>query len=249
MNSVTIERLPALGYACAEAFNTLCTNLTFSGEHVRKILITSTFAHEGKSFVSMNIARTLAKLGKTVVLVDADLRRSAISGDYSLKFYDGYNYGLAHMLAGMAAENDVIYKTNLDNVWLVPVGRTVSNSLPLLNSPRFGAFLDNLANTVDYVIVDTPPLGTIIDAAQIAKYCDGSLITVGYNTVRRQELISVKAQLEQTGCPVLGTVLNQVDLDSYVSRKYYNKAYYAKDESPLSNKHGEGKKKRDKHGK
>ena len=92
--------IATLGYACAEIFNTLCTNLTFSGEHIRKIMITSTFAHEGKSIIAMNIMRTLAKFGKTVVLVDADLRCSAIARDYNLKFYDEYKFGLAHMLAG-----------------------------------------------------------------------------------------------------------------------------------------------------
>lgn len=247
MNNITIENFPALGYACAEAFNTLCTNLTFSGEHIRKIMITSTFAHEGKSFIAMNIMRTLAKFGKTVVLVDADLRRSAIVSNYNLKFYDEYKFGLAHMLAGMASENDIVYKTDIPNAWLVPMGRSVSNSLPLLNSPKFSDFLDSLARTVDYVIVDTPPIGTVIDAAQIAKYCDGALIAVGYNTVRRQELINVKEQLEQTGCPVLGTVLNQVDLDNYVSRKYYNKTYYSNEYEYIpSKKHVEEKNKRDK---
>ena len=69
MNSLTFSKFPALGYASAEAFNTLCTNLSFSGENVRKIMITSSHAGEGKSMVSMNVMRTLAKLGKTVVLV------------------------------------------------------------------------------------------------------------------------------------------------------------------------------------
>lgn len=244
MNSISIENFPPLSYASAEAFNTLCTNITFSGEHIKKIMVTSTFPHEGKSFVSMNIMRTLAKLGKTVVHVDADLRRSAISNDYKLVYYDDYKYGLTHMLAGMAKEIDVVYKTNIPNAWMVPIGRAVSNSLPLLSSPKFGELLDNLANTVDYVIVDTPPVGTIIDAAQIAKYCDGVLITVGYNTVRRHELIEVKEQLEQTGCPVLGTVLNQVELDDYVSRKYYRKSYYSYDSEYAQNeKHGNKKKK------
>ena len=228
MNNIIINNFPKLGYACEEAFNTLCTNITFSGEHVKKILVTSTFANEGKSFIAMNIMRTLARFGKTVVLVDADLRRSVISSEYDLKYQDEYSFGLAHMLAGMVRENDIIYRTNVPNAWIVPMGRAVSNPLPLLNSPKFGAFLDSLADKVDYVIVDSPPVGTVIDAAQIAKFCDGTLIAVGYNNVRKQELINVKEQLEQTGCPVLGTVLNQVELDSYANRKYYNKSYYYK---------------------
>ena len=87
--------------------------------------------------------------------------------------------------------------------------------------------LDSLAQRADYVIVDAPPLGAIIDAAEIAKSCDGTLIVVNYDGVRRQELVKVKEQLEQTGCPILGTVLNMVKFDNYLSKKYYYKSYYS----------------------
>ena len=78
----------------------------------------------------------------------------------------------------------------------------------------------------DYVIIDAPPVGTVIDAAEIAKYCDGTLVVVNYNTVHRQELIDVREQLEQTGCPILGAVLNMVEMDSFASKKYYYKSHY-----------------------
>lgn len=80
MNQVELTRFPALDYACKEAMNTLCTNLTFVGGMRNRIMITSCNASEGKSFLSMNIMRTLAQLGHSVVLVDADLRRSQICG-------------------------------------------------------------------------------------------------------------------------------------------------------------------------
>ena len=81
------------------------------------------------------------------------------------------------------------------------------------------------------MLVDAPPVGAVIDAAQIAKSCDGILVVVAYNEVRRQELIDAVRQLEQTGCPILGTVLNQVKFDSYMSKKYYYKSHYASYES------------------
>lgn len=228
MKRLEIRRFAALSYAGQEAINTLCTNLSFSGENVKKIMITSSHASEGKSFLTMNIMRTMAKYGKRVAVVDADLRRSYISSEYGLKFDDQeQKYGLAHLLAGMADETNVIYKTNINGAYMVPVGRTVSNPLPLLNSARFGELLDYLAENVDYVLVDAPPVGTVIDAAEIAKSCDGTLIAVNYNEVRRKELIDVKEQLEQTGCPIIGTVLNQVEFDNYLSRKYYYKSYYS----------------------
>lgn len=231
MNELNIGRFPPLGYAVAEAVNTLCTNLSFSGENVKKIMITSSHASEGKSYLTMNIMRTMAKLGRTVALVDADLRRSVIASRYGFQYSNPERKpGLAHFLAGKAEEEDVIYRTNIEGAYLVPTGREVSNPLPLLNTPRFERLLDDLARQVDCVLVDAPPVGLVIDAAQIAKYCDGTLIVVNYNAVRRQELIDVKNQMEQTGCPILGTALNMVEYDSYLSKKYY-KSYYSNYES------------------
>ena len=227
MNALTIRNFPPLSYACSEAVNTLCTNLSFAGENVKKIMLTSCHASEGKTFLSMNIMRTMAKLGKTVVLVDADLRRSMIGSKYGVQFQRENPSGLAHYLAGMVPENEIVYSTNIPGAYMIPVGREVSNSLQLLVSPRFDALLDSLAQRADYVIVDAPPLGAIIDAAEIAKSCDGTLIVVNYDGVRRQELIKVKEQLEQTGCPILGTVLNMVKFDNYLSKKYYYKSYYS----------------------
>lgn len=228
MNNLAIGRFPSQSYSVSEAVNTLCTNLSFSGENVKKIMITSCHAAEGKSYLSMNIMRTMAKFGKNVVLVDADLRRSVITKEYALQFANAERKcGLAHYLAGKAEEGDVIYSTNIDGAYMVPVGREVSNPLPLLNSQRFDRLLNELARQSDYVLVDAPPVGTVIDGAQIAKSCDGTLIVVNYNTVRRQELIDVQNQLEQTGCPILGTVLNMVEYDSYLSKKYSYKYYYS----------------------
>lgn len=229
MNRLTIGRFPPLSYACNEAMNTLCTNLSFSGENVRKIVITSCHAAEGKSYLAINIMRMMAKLGKNVVLVDADLRRSTISSKFDFQFSDPERqWGLAHFLAGKVNMDDIIYQTDIEGAYIVPVGREVSNPLPLLNSFRFEQLLDYLAHQVDYVIVDAPPVGVVIDAAQIAKSCDGTLIAVSYNTVHRRELIDVKEQLEQTGCPILGVVLNQVEYDNYLGRKYYYKSYYSR---------------------
>lgn len=228
MNSLTIGHFPRLEYAGSEAINTLCTNLAFSGENVKKIMITSCHASEGKSHLSMNLMRTLAKLRKSVVLVDTDMRRSVIESRFGLQYANPENKpGLAHLLAGRADIDDVVYETDIPGAYMVPIGREITNPLPLLNSDRLGRFLDTLAQDADYVIVDAPPVGMVIDAAQIAKFCDGTLIVVGYNSVHRQELIDVKNQMEQTGCPILGAVLNMVEYDDYMSRKYYNRSHYS----------------------
>lgn len=228
MKQLKITKFPALDYAGNEAFNTLSTNLSFAGENIKKIMLTSCHASEGKSYLSMNLARTLAQRGKRVALVDADLRRSMINSNYGVRFEHDKSSGngLSHFLAGMVSMDEVIYQTDITNMLMVPVGREVPNPLALLSGRHFAELLDTLAKMVDYVIVDAPPVGVVIDAAEIAKACDGTLIAVHYNDVRRQELLEVKQQIEQSGCPILGTVLNQVDYDNYLGRKYYYKSYY-----------------------
>lgn len=228
MNKLTIKNFPTANYAVQEAINTLCTNITFSGSKVKKIVFTSTHAAEGKSFLVMNTLRTMAKLGKKVAFVDADLRRSIISSRFDIHSDTQKSVvGLAHYLAGMSDIESVIYRTNIKNAWMVPVGKVASNPLSLLNSELFQQLLDHLAENMDYVFVDAPPVGVVIDAAAIARSCDGILIAVNYNSVSGRELAEVKTQLEQTGCPLLGVVLNQVEMDDYMSKKYYYRSRYS----------------------
>lgn len=226
MKPVALKNLPELSYAGNEAINTLCTNLTFSGEHIRKIMLTSCHASEGKSFLSLNIVRTLAKLDKKVVLVDCDLRKSAIARKH-LVFSEGSVRGATHYLAGMVPMEEILYNVvDNANMYIVPCGRNVTNSLPLVSSPKLGELLAWLSEQMDYVIVDAPPVGMLIDAAKIATNCDGTLLVVNYNTVRKQELIDAQQQLAQSGCPILGTVINQANFGDYLSRKYYYSKYY-----------------------
>lgn len=227
MKSITITRFPMLSCSGQESFNTLYTNLSFYGDQAKKLMVTSSHAHEGKSFIAMNIMRTMAENGKRVVLVDADLRRSYIVSQYRLKC-DQENAlpGLAHLLAGMKPVADVLYRTNIENAYIIPIGHEVSNPLPLLNSGRFGELLDYLTQHFDYILVDAPPIGVVIDAAEIAKSCSGAVMAVAYNEVHRNELVEAKQRLEQTGCPILGSVLNGVEMNNYTNRKYYYKSYY-----------------------
>ena len=102
-------------------------------------MITSCHAAEGKSYLSMNLMRTLAQRGIKVALVDADLRRSLVNSDYGLKYEDGRSdgKGLSHFLAGMVGMDEVIYQTDIPNAIMVPVGRDVPNPLALLTNSHF----------------------------------------------------------------------------------------------------------------
>ena len=137
MNTLEFRKLPQLSYPVNEAFNTLSTNISFLGRDTKKLMLTSSHASEGKSFTSLSLARKLAERGKRVVLVDTDLRRSMIVSTYGVKFpQDSKKYGLSHYLAGIAEQDEVLYKTNV----FMGMGE------PLLNLKNVMRALESLNN-------------------------------------------------------------------------------------------------------
>ncbi|MBQ8617807.1 MAG: CpsD/CapB family tyrosine-protein kinase [Clostridia bacterium] len=241
MNCLEIARLPRLDFACTESMNSLATNLFYCGEDVKTIMITSRYAEEGKSFVTMNLLRTIASLQKRVILLDTDLRRSRLVSQYRIRFQNDTPFGLTHYLAGRCDLEDIIYQTNIADAYLIPIGREVESSLQLLSSSRMPALMEKLENEFDIILVDTPPAGVIVDALEIAKYCSGALIVVSCNRGRKQDIADVTNAIKNTGCPVLGAVLNNVEFGSYTNRKYYYKSeryasYYHGSYKPYSSK-------------
>lgn len=232
MNYLNITYFPELNYAGTEAMNTLCTNLSYCGADVRTILFTSRYEQEGKSSISMNVMRTLAGYGKNVLLIDADLRRSTLARRYRFSYTGQDAYGLAQYLAGKCELEEAVYQTDIPGAYVLPAGREVLNSMQLLASPRFADMMDTVKENFDYILVDTPPAGVIVDAMEIAKYCDGAVIVVAYNRGRNQDIADVTANIAKTGCKVLGAVMNGVELKSFRNRKFYYRserysAYYS----------------------
>ena len=226
MRQAQIKKLKPLKYTGNEAINTICSNLTFSGRDLKKIALTSCNASEGKSFLSMQIAYTMAKRGKRVILIDADLRRSVTISHFGI-ISDGDIKGLAHYLAGHNELDDVIFETNVNNLFIIPAGRDIANPVPLLLSQTFTGLLENLNRQYDMIIVDTPPIGLVIDAAEIAKCCDGVVLVAKYKSTHRREMIESKQQIEQTGTQIIGCIINDVTFDSISTKKYYGKSYYS----------------------
>ncbi|MBR5301678.1 MAG: CpsD/CapB family tyrosine-protein kinase [Clostridia bacterium] len=216
-----------LDYTGTEAVNTLASNVIFSGAQYRSIMVTSGDSNEGKSFVTFQLAKKLAGLGHPVVYLDADLRKSVFFSRYDVQVEE-QPMGLAHYLAGRCTLDQIEYETNIPNLYVIPIGREVVNSLPLLNSAAFRKLIDDLKIQFSYVLVDAPPLGVIIDAAMIANVCDGALFIVTSEKTSRRELHNMVSQIQKTGCHVLGAVLNKVSMKSRKSRYYYHKSYYAR---------------------
>lgn len=222
MVDMEIRRFPTPEYPIANAMNTLCTNLSFA-DGVKKILVTSCYPQEGKSYIAMQILRSMATgLGMHAILVDADIRASALRGTYGIKIAANKAYsGLSGYLSGACGIEDIIGHTNIPGADLILSGKTVINSLPLYNSSHMEQLLNRLTSEYDAVIVDVPPVGTIVDAAKIAALCDGTLFVVGSGGVRARKLKEAVVQIEKSGCPIVGYVLNKVRETEKGSDYYY----------------------------
>lgn len=226
MRAMVLGNISKLDYACTEAINTLATNLIFSGSQYKIVMMTSCVANEGKSFVTFNLVRTLANMGYRTIMVDADLRKSVFMSRFDVRI-NGPRDGLTNYLAGRCPVGNIIYQTNVPNVHVIPIGKVVINSLPLVTSSSFLSLLSKLKTNYDFIIVDTPPVGLVIDSAMIATGCDAAILIVSSEKTSRRELVECKQQITKSGCVVLGAVLNNVSMDTHKSRKYYYKSYYS----------------------
>lgn len=221
MIKITLQRLPEINKEADEAYKQLRTNLMFCGDDIKSIMFTSTVSGEGKSEVTYFVARSLAESGKRVVLLDGDIRKSAMAGRFQP---DKTVNGLSHYLAGKELLDNIVCQTNVENLYMIFSGATVPNPSELLGSARFPAMLKALEKVFDYIIIDSPPVGTVIDAAIIGAQVSGAVLVIGYDDVSYKNVRKSKQQLEKGNCRILGAVLNRVD-----TRKgsYYG-GYYGK---------------------
>ena len=209
--------LEQLDYSAEEAYKTLRTNIKFCGEDKKVIAVTSCMENEGKSSVSMNLAVSLAQSGEKVILVDADLRKSVLVGRNKVR---EEIIGLTHYLSQQAQMANVMYSTNVEGFDIIFAGPSAPNPAELLGNKHFAALLEVLRKNYDYVIIDTPPLGMVIDSAIIAQQCDGTIIVIESGSDSYRFVRNVKEQLEKAQGPILGVVLNKVDVSkaSYYGR-------------------------------
>lgn len=217
-----------------EAVKTLRANIQFAGKSNKVILLTSCLRNEGKSSSAFQLAKELGKDGERVLLIDADIRASVLAQQYGLA--DKVN-GLTHFLSGQINDiNEIIYKTNFDNLYIIFSGPYSMNAPEMLNEESFGKFIRVARDVFDYIIIDTAPLGEVIDAAIVGKNCDSALLVLEAGAISYKLAQKVKWQLENGGCPVLGVVLNKVQSRDgkhvYYGKKYgkYGKYRYGYDE-------------------
>ena len=205
----------------SEAFKAMRANVQFCGPDVRAIVVTGCLPNDGKSTTSMGLAVALASAGKKTLLVDADLRKSVMIRKYS-DITDAV--GFSELLSHQAALEDVLYKTQFDKLDVIFSGQYPANPAELLSSSSLKAFVDERKKEYDYIIVDTPPLGIVVDAAIVASVCDSALLVIPEGKIKTDMALGVKAQLEKSGARIIGAVLNSTNKKS----PRYSKGYYGK---------------------
>ncbi len=241
MNKIIINDLEELRYGRREAINSLKTNIKFAGADIKVVAFTSCSPNEGKSTTCFDLARAFADAGSKTLLIDADMRKTVMLQRYNIDNQGQKVGGLTHYLSGQVALDNIINSTNVPNLYLTLAGPLSPNPAELLSGDLIDQLLNKCRQIFDMIIIDTPPLGAVIDAAIIAPKCDGVVLVTEANSTSARFAIGVKKQLELTGCKILGCVLNKVPSSGNAYRyryRYYGEYEYSTTED------GETKKKR-----
>ena len=142
--------------------------------------------------------------------------------------------GLSQFLSGQVGLQEVIYSTNFPNMDIIFGGPNAPNPSGLLSENIFKVFLKEIREYYNYILIDTPPIGTVIDAAVIGRCCDGAVFLIEPGNVRYRDAQKAFKQLERSGCRILGAVMNKIDTsdDKYYSSyyKHYGEYYRRSDE-------------------
>ena len=208
--------------ALSESYRTLRSSVLLGlDDSMKRILLTSSQPQEGKTTLSLNLACSLAQLGRTVLVVDADMRRP----DCDRQLGIDAEHGLSEYLRGEVGLDEVIHKTAVPGLSLLPSGRSTSTASDLLYSPRLASMMAEAGERYDHVVVDSPPSLALSDARTIARLVEGVILVVSDST-ERGSLVRTKQSFDDAGVPFLGFVMNRVNLDYLDYGHYRNYGYY-----------------------
>jgi capsular exopolysaccharide synthesis family protein len=206
--------------AASEAYRTLRTNLLYSlvDNPPKVIVLTSPGPGEGKSTTCANLGVVLAQAGKSVLILDCDLRKPVMHKFFSLRNL----HGITDVLVGECSLQEV-WAEPVEGLKIVPVGPIPLNPAEILGSRRFSEFLANTREEFDYVLVDASPVGLVSDPAILATQGDGVLLILDAQSTRKGLVRQAMRSLGAVGANVLGTVMNNVNVSK--SSYYYRYTY------------------------
>jgi len=217
----------------SNAAKSLLANIRFMrvDDPIKTIAITSSIPNEGKSYVAEQLCRAIATSGRTVLLMEGDLRRRTLGGRLGVRG----RHGLYSVLSGEVKATDAIMPMrDVQNMYFLDAEPNIPNPSDLFNSKRFKRLLAALAQAYDYVVIDTPPLGAFIDSAVVSAQMDATLLVVRENFTRKEDIKASYEQLQKAGGNVTGVVMNYCEQRSSGYYGYYYYSYYYEDEESAS---------------
>ncbi len=206
-----------------EAYRVLRTNLEFSGtaKKLQTVLLTSSVAQEGKSTVACNLAKAFAYAGKKTLIIDFDLRCPVLHNFFRLD----NTLGITDHLLDKITLEEAIKPTDVENLYLLNSGTLPPNPAEILASKKIVEIIDSLRESFDLIIIDTPPVAVLSDAAIASRFADAVLVVTTVEKTRTDDLNIAIENLHSAGADIRGIILNRV---TKRTRGYKHYSYYSK---------------------
>ena len=203
----------------SEQYRTIRTNILFSSvdEEIRTLMVTSSGPGEGKSTTAANLAVVFAQQGKTVLLVDADLRKPTVHYTFNTLNTSGLTSVLTNQMSLMEA----VQANDEKNLFVLPSGPIPPNPSELLSSRAMQHFMEQALEEFDMILFDTPPVLAVTDAQILASICQGSVLVVSSGSTEKDALIKTNELLSASNGKILGVVLNNKKQDRTSNYYYY----------------------------
>lgn len=215
-----------------EAYRVIRTSIQFAqaGKELKTLAVTSCMPNEGKSITVANLAVVLTQAGKSVLLIDCDMRNPTVHKNFNLS----NKVGLSSCISMGTALSDAVQKTSIEGLYALTGGVIPPNPSELLGSEQMKNVLQRAKEQYDYVLIDTPPVMPFTDALIVSRFVDGMILVIASAEVKVEMARDVKNQLVNAGANILGVVLNKVRSEHHGYGYYY---YYGSKEAS----NGEGK--------
>ncbi|MBO4453149.1 MAG: CpsD/CapB family tyrosine-protein kinase [Clostridia bacterium] len=196
-------------FAVQEAYKAIRTNIILSvvKDGCKKLVVTSSVPHEGKTTTALNLAISLAQAFKKVLLIDGDLRKSKIHRAFGIS----PDPGLTNVISGLADIKDAIQATKYQNLYCITSGITAPNPAEMLAGERMQAIVEGLEEHFDYIIFDTPPVNVVSDALPLIKMSDGVILIVRAGVTVYTDFEAALSSLEFIGAHIVGVIVNGDD--------------------------------------
>lgn len=209
-----------------EAYRVIRTSIQFAqaGKELKTLAVTSCMPNEGKSITVANLAVVLTQAGKSVLLLDCDMRNPTVHKNFNLS----NKVGLSSCISMGTALSDAVQKTSIEGLYALTGGVIPPNPSELLGSEQMKNVLQRAKEQYDYVLIDTPPVMPVTDALIVSRFVDGMILVIASAEVKVEMARDVKKQLVNAGANILGVVLNKVRSEhhGYGYGYYY---YYGND--------------------